>query len=113
MPAERVIQRRFILSFPIFAADNRMNCAPTRFWYSPAECFLARVGKSRNRSSLSQTPRQVRGLEHVPSTSGDHGFSRMRDGKLRLDKETYSAVQTIYYPGFTVGGFAEVLSVIA
>ena len=34
-------------------------------------------------------------------------------GKLRLDKETYSAVQTIYYPGFTVGGFAEVLSVIA
>ena len=34
-------------------------------------------------------------------------------GKLRLDKETYCAVQTIYYPGFTVGGFAEVLSVIA
>jgi hypothetical protein len=25
-------------------------------------------------------------------------------GKLRLDKETYCAVQTIYYPGFTVGG---------
>jgi len=34
-------------------------------------------------------------------------------GKLRLDKETYCAMQTIYYPGFTVGGFAEVLSVIA
>jgi len=34
-------------------------------------------------------------------------------GKLRLDKETYCAVQTIYYPGFTVAGVAEVLSVIA
>ncbi len=29
-------------------------------------------------------------------------------GKLRLPKETYLAVQPIYYPGFTlVGGFAE------
>jgi len=26
-------------------------------------------------------------------------------GKLRLDKETYCAMQTIYYPGFTVGRF--------
>jgi hypothetical protein len=34
-------------------------------------------------------------------------------GKLPLYNETYRAVQTIYYPGFTVGGFAEVLSVIA
>src|SRR5262249_51154580 len=25
-------------------------------------------------------------------------------GKLRLPKETYIAVQTIYYPGFTIGG---------
>jgi hypothetical protein len=25
-------------------------------------------------------------------------------GKLRLDRQTYLAVQTIYYPGFTVGG---------
>lgn len=25
-------------------------------------------------------------------------------GKLRLDKETYVAVQSIYYPGFTIGG---------
>lgn len=25
-------------------------------------------------------------------------------GKLRLDKETYVAVQAIYYPGFTIGG---------
>jgi hypothetical protein len=24
-------------------------------------------------------------------------------GKMRLDKETYMAVQTIYYPGFTFG----------
>jgi hypothetical protein len=29
-------------------------------------------------------------------------------GKLRLDRDTYLAVQTIYYPGFTLGGFAEV-----
>jgi hypothetical protein len=26
-------------------------------------------------------------------------------GKLRLDKDTYAAVQTIYYPGFTIGAF--------
>ena len=25
-------------------------------------------------------------------------------GKLRLDKPTYTAVQAIYYPGFTIGG---------
>jgi hypothetical protein len=28
-------------------------------------------------------------------------------GKMRLSKETYLAVQTIYYPGFTIGGIAE------
>ncbi|HYH71435.1 MAG TPA: DUF1772 domain-containing protein [Methyloceanibacter sp.] len=26
-------------------------------------------------------------------------------GKLRLDEPTYQAVQAIYYPGFTIGGF--------
>lgn len=26
-------------------------------------------------------------------------------GKLRLSKESYVAVQPIYYPGFTIGGF--------
>ena len=34
-------------------------------------------------------------------------------GKLRLDRQTYLAVQTIYYPGFTIGGVGEVLAVIA
>jgi hypothetical protein len=34
-------------------------------------------------------------------------------GKMRLDKETYIAVQAIYYPGFTIGGAAEPLSIIA
>ena len=33
-------------------------------------------------------------------------------GKLRLDREHYVAVQTIYYPGFTYAGFAEPLAVI-
>jgi hypothetical protein len=33
-------------------------------------------------------------------------------GKLRLDKEQYLAVQTIYYPGFTIGGIAEVLGIL-
>jgi hypothetical protein len=28
-------------------------------------------------------------------------------GKMRLDKETYYAVQPIYYPGFTIGGASE------
>jgi len=26
-------------------------------------------------------------------------------GKMRLDQQTYVAVQTIYYPGFTIGRF--------
>jgi hypothetical protein len=34
-------------------------------------------------------------------------------GKLKLDKKTYFAVQTIYYPGFTIGGTAEVLAIAA
>lgn len=34
-------------------------------------------------------------------------------GKMRLDKETYIAVQTIYYPGFTFGGFGEGLGMLA
>jgi hypothetical protein len=34
-------------------------------------------------------------------------------GKLRLDKETYIAVQTIYYPGFTFGGLGEGLGIVA
>ena len=33
-------------------------------------------------------------------------------GKMRLDPETYMAVQTIYYPGFTVGGAGEPLAAI-
>jgi Domain of unknown function (DUF1772) len=33
-------------------------------------------------------------------------------GKLRLTKDAYAAVQPIYYPGFTVGGFSEPLSVL-
>jgi hypothetical protein len=33
-------------------------------------------------------------------------------GKLRLDKDTYLAVQRIYYPGFTVGGVGEVLGTL-
>ena len=34
-------------------------------------------------------------------------------GKLRLSKENYIATQTIYYPGFTVGGIGEGLSMVA
>ena len=34
-------------------------------------------------------------------------------GKLRLDEQTYLSVQAIYYPGFTIGGAAEPLAVIA
>jgi hypothetical protein len=34
-------------------------------------------------------------------------------GKLRLDKKTYCDVQTIYYPGFTFGGFSEGLGMVA
>jgi hypothetical protein len=34
-------------------------------------------------------------------------------GKMRLDRETYFAVQQIYYPGFTIGGMAEPLGALA
>ncbi len=34
-------------------------------------------------------------------------------GKMRLDEETYLAVQTIYYPGFTIGGASEPLAIVA
>jgi hypothetical protein len=33
-------------------------------------------------------------------------------GKMRLEQDTYFAVQTIYYPGFTVAGIAEPLGLI-
>lgn len=33
-------------------------------------------------------------------------------GKLRLDEPTYRAVQRIYYPGFTIAGFAEPAAVL-
>jgi hypothetical protein len=34
-------------------------------------------------------------------------------GKLRLKEATYKSVQTIYYPGFTIGGFAEIGGIVA
>jgi hypothetical protein len=34
-------------------------------------------------------------------------------GKLRLSKEDYIVTQTIYYPGFTIGGIGEALAVVA
>jgi hypothetical protein len=34
-------------------------------------------------------------------------------GKMRLDRETYTAVQPIYYPGFTIVGIAEPASLVA
>lgn len=34
-------------------------------------------------------------------------------GKMRLAKDTYLAVQAIYYPGFTLGAFAEPASIVA
>ncbi|MBW8745695.1 MAG: DUF1772 domain-containing protein [Sphingomonas sp.] len=33
-------------------------------------------------------------------------------GKMRLEREYYYAVQTIYYPGFTLGGMTEPLAII-
>ena len=34
-------------------------------------------------------------------------------GKMRLNRETYLAVQGIYYPGFTYGGLGEGLAMVA
>ncbi len=34
-------------------------------------------------------------------------------GKRRLPQETYVAVQSIYYPGFTIAGIAEPVAIIA
>jgi hypothetical protein len=33
-------------------------------------------------------------------------------GKMRLDEPTYRAVQRIYYPGFTIGGFGDILGLV-
>jgi len=43
--------------------------------------------------------------------SGAHALEL--PGKMRLDEPTYRAVQRIYYPGFTIGGAAEPLAVVA
>jgi hypothetical protein len=34
-------------------------------------------------------------------------------GKMRLQRETYLAVQRIYYPGFTIGGVGEIAALVA
>jgi hypothetical protein len=34
-------------------------------------------------------------------------------GKLRLKREAYLAIQSIYYPGFTYGGASEPMSILA
>ena len=34
-------------------------------------------------------------------------------GKMRLPRDTYMAVQQIYYPGFTIAGFAEFVAIAA
>jgi hypothetical protein len=34
-------------------------------------------------------------------------------GKLRLPKDAYVAVQTIYYPGFTLAGIAEPVAILS
>jgi hypothetical protein len=34
-----------------------------------------------------------------------------KPGKMRLNEETYLAVQTIYYPGFTIGSASEPLAI--
>jgi len=34
-------------------------------------------------------------------------------GKMRLSRDNYIATQTIYYPGFSIGGFAEPVGVLA
>jgi hypothetical protein len=33
-------------------------------------------------------------------------------GKRRLDRDSYLAMQTVYYPGFTVGGVSEPASIV-
>src|SRR5215471_2670974 len=34
-------------------------------------------------------------------------------GKMRLSRDNYIATQTIYYPGFSIGGFAEPIGILA
>jgi hypothetical protein len=34
-------------------------------------------------------------------------------GKMRLSKDAYASVQSIYYPGFTIGGLGEGLGILA
>jgi hypothetical protein len=50
-----------------------------------------------------------------PSSSLPWQFAHALElpGKMRLSKEAYLQVQTIYYPGFTIGGIAEIGGIIA
>lgn len=48
-------------------------------------------------------------LAMVPALT--HGLEL--PGKLRLTKDAYFAVQSIYYPGFTIAGIAEPLAIIS
>jgi len=41
-----------------------------------------------------------------------HAHALEMPGKMRLEHEYYYAVQTIYYPGFTLGGMTEPLAII-
>ncbi|MEZ2127072.1 MULTISPECIES: anthrone oxygenase family protein [unclassified Sinorhizobium] len=34
-------------------------------------------------------------------------------GKMRLEREAYVTTQSIYYPGFTIAGFGEILAIVA
>src|SRR5262245_35263644 len=34
-------------------------------------------------------------------------------GKMRLDEKTYTAMQPIYYPGFTIAGLSEPAGIVA
>lgn len=41
-----------------------------------------------------------------------HAHALELPGKMRLSKETYYAMQAIYYPGFTIGGISEPVCMI-
>ena len=49
----------------------------------------------------------------APSASLSLAHALELPGKMRLDEPTYRAVQHIYYPGFTIGGFGDVLGLFS
>jgi hypothetical protein len=85
----------------------------TAYVYNVYTCKFSLIGSGNMITTLSLTALLL--LAVTMGLSLAHALEC--PGKLRLDEQTYRAVQAIYYPGFTIGGlvgeFGGMLALIA